>query len=179
MLTSADLSGLLNERFLRNLFPIPATNSLTVGATAPNFALPDITNGQLVRLSDLQGKPTVLAFTRIFTEKQYCPFCFPHIKELNENYRQFIDRGIEVLMIVSTDEQQSQKVVTDLGIKMPLLCDPSCRVFRSYDVGQALGAPLPAQFVLNQQGKLLYKHLFSFFSHNASVDTLIKQAVDR
>jgi peroxiredoxin len=60
-----------------------------------------------------------------------------------------------------------------LGIKIPLLSDPSCRVFRAYDVGQALGAPLPAQFVLDAQGKLRYKHLFSFLSNNASIETLL------
>ena len=63
----------------------------------------------------------------------------------------------------------------DLGLQMPLLSDPTCRVFRSYEVGQALGAPLPAQFVLDKERKLRYKHLFSFFDHNASVDTLLKQ----
>ena len=175
VLTSRDFSGLLNERFFRNFFPIPATNSLTLKETTPDFALPDITNGQLVRLSNYKGKqPVVLAFTRIFTEKQYCPLCFPHIKTLNENYEQFTSRGVEVLMITSTDEQQSQKVVNDLGLKMPFLSDPSCRLFWIYNVGQALGAPLPAQFVLDQQGKLRYKHLFSFISNNASVETLLK-----
>lgn len=175
MLTSSDFSGLLNERFFRNLFPIPATNCLILGDITPNFQLPDITNGQLVRLSNYKGKqPVILAFTRIFTEKQYCPLCFPHIKALNENYEQFTSRGVEVLMITSTDERQSQKVVNDLGLKMPLLSDPSCGVFRAYDVGQALGAPLPAQFVLDQQGKLRYKHLFSFLSNNATIETLLE-----
>lgn len=175
MLTSNDFSGLLNERFFRNFFPIPATNCLTLGDTTPDFALPDITNGRLVRLSDYKGKqPVVLAFTRIFTEKQYCPLCFPHIKALNKNYEQFTSRGVEVLMITSTDERQSQKVVTDLGLKIPLLSDPKCGVFRAYDVGQSLGAPLPAQFILDQQGKLRYKHLFSFLSNNASIETLLE-----
>ena len=176
MLTSSDFSGLLNQRFFRNFFPIPATNSLKIGETTPNFILPDITNSQLVKLANLKGKqPIILAFTRIFTEKQYCPFCFPHIKALNENYKQFTKRGVEVLMITSTDERQSQKVVTDLGLNIPLLSDPSCHVFRAYQVGQALGAPLPAQFVLDKEGKLSYKHLFSFLDHNASVETLLAQ----
>ncbi len=173
ILTSNDFSGLLNERFFRNFFPIPATNSLTVGETTPDFQLPDITNSQMVRLSSYKGKqPVILAFTRIFTEKQYCPLCFPHIKALNEHYEQFTSRGVEVLMITSTDERQSQKVVNDLGLKMPLLSDPKCYVFRAYDVGQALGAPLSAQLVLDRQGKLCYKHLFSFLSNNASIETL-------
>lgn len=176
MLTSTDFSGLLNQRFFNNFFPIPASNEFALGALTPNFELPDITNGRKVRLSDYRDKqPVVLAFTRIFTEKQYCPFCFPHIKALNERYQEFCDRYVELLLITSTDEQQSKIVVQDLGLKMPLLSDPSCKVFRAYQTGQALGAPLPAQFVLDEQGKLIYKHVFSFLDHNASVDKLLKQ----
>ncbi len=179
MLTSSDFSGLLNERFFRNFLPVPATNKLRLGVGTPDFQLPDITNGSLVKLSDYRGKqPVLLAFTRIFTEKQYCPFCFPHIKALKENYAEFKNRGIEVLMITSTDERQSQVVVRDLGLQMPLLSDPSCRVFHTYNVGQALGAPLPAQFVLDKEGKLRYWHLFSFLDTNASVDKLLEQFID-
>jgi peroxiredoxin len=174
MLTSTDFSGLFNERFARNFLPIPAENNLQLGQLTPQFQLPDITNGSLVKLSDYQNKqPVIVALTRIFTEKQYCPFCFPHIKALNESYEQFKNRGVEVLMITSTDERQSQIVVKDLSLKMPLLSDPSCKVFRNYGVGQALGAPLPGQFILDKQGKLIYKHLFSFLDHNASVETLL------
>jgi len=174
MLTSTDFRGLLNQRFFQNFLPVPANNVLKEGQITPDFELPDITNDKLMRLSNYRGdRAVILAFTRIFTEKQYCPFCFPHIKSLNENYDRFLERGIELLMITSTDEAQSQIVVKDLGLKMPLLSDPSCRVFRLYQVGQALGAPLPAQFVLNQQGILIFKHLFSFLDHNASVESLL------
>ena len=172
----SDFSGLLNKRFLDNFLPIPATNRFQLGNSTPDFKLPDITNGKSVKLSEYKGKqPVLLAFTRIFTENQYCPLCSPHIKALKDNYEQFQDRGIEVLLITSTDERQSKIVVQDLGLQMPLLSDPSCRVFRSYEVGQALGAPLPAEFVLDQDRKLRYKHLFSFFESNAAIDTLLKQ----
>lgn len=174
MLTSTDFSGLLNQRFFNNLMPIPATSPLQIGVTTPDFTLPDITNGQPLTLSDYRGKqPVILAFTRIFTEKQYCPFCFPHIKELNERYQEFCDRNVALLMITSTDDAQSKIVARDLSLKMPLLSDPSCQTFRTYETGQALGAPLPAQFVLDRQGILRYKHLFSFLDHNASVDALL------
>ncbi|MBD2388155.1 peroxiredoxin family protein [Cylindrospermum sp. FACHB-282] len=176
MLTSTDFSGLFNERFFRNFLPVPAISQLRIGVGTPDFKLPDITNSTVVKLSDYKGKqPVLLAFTRIFTEKQYCPFCFPHIKALNENYEQFKNRGIEVLLITSTDERQSQIVVRDLGLQMPLLSDPSCDVFHTYKVGQALGAPLPAQFVLDKDGKLRYRHLFSFLDHNAGIETLLEQ----
>lgn len=175
MLTSTDFSGLINERFFRNFLPIPATNTLNLGKITPDFELPDVTHKRPVSLSDYRGKqPVILAFTRIFTEKQYCPLCYPHIKAMNEHYEQFTNLGAEILMITSTDKEQSEKVVQDLGLKMPLLSDSRCFVFRNYGVGQALGAPLPAQFVLDRQGKLIFKHLFSFLDSNASVDKLIK-----
>jgi peroxiredoxin len=178
MLTSTDFSGLINPRFFRNFLPVPATSKLTVSKIAPDFVLPDITNKSVIKLSDYRGKqPVILAFTRIFTEKQYCPLCYPHIKQLNEEYERFSDRGVEVLMITSTDRQQSKKVLQDLGLKMPLLSNPDCDVFRTYGVGQALGAPLPAQFVLDKEGKLVFKHLFSFFSPNASIEKLLQLLV--
>ena len=146
----------------------------TICKRTPDFELPDITNNKLVRLSNYWGvTPVIIALTRIFTEKQYCPFCFPHILALNNNYERFLEQGVEVLMITSTDEEQSKIVVKDLSLKMPLLSDSSCQVFKNYKVGQALGAPLSGQFVLDKQGRLCYKHLFSFLDHNASVEDLL------
>ncbi len=174
MFSSSDFDGLVNQRFWQNLLPIPATNDLVKGQLPPDFVLPDITNDGMVKLSSYRGQnPVVLAFTRIFTEKQYCPFCFPHIKALNEQYEAFSRRNVTLLMITSTDARQSKVVVRDLGLKMPLLSDERCQVFRAYRTGQSLGAPLPAQFVLDRQGRLRYKHLFSFLDHNASVEQLL------
>jgi hypothetical protein len=63
MLTSTNFSGLLNERFFQNLLPVPASNVLKLGQMTPDFELPDINNGKLVRLSNYRGdKPVVLAF---------------------------------------------------------------------------------------------------------------------
>jgi peroxiredoxin len=180
MLTAASLEGLLNRRFAQNFFPIPATNQFPIGTVAPPFELLNVTTGQKVRLADYlapspqsRNNGVLLAFTRIFSENHYCPLCFPHIMELNAAYEQFVQQDIEVLMITSTDPQQSQIVLQDLGLKMPLLSDPSCRIFRRYQVGQALGAPLPAQFLVDSKGRIRFRHLFSFIEPNASVDRLL------
>ncbi|MGG6296463.1 redoxin domain-containing protein [Leptolyngbya sp. AN02str] len=123
-------------------------------------------------------QPILLCFTRIFTEKVYCPLCHPHIMALNQQYEEFVARGTEVLMITSTDLVQTQTVIQDLGLKMPVLSDPTCRTFRLYQVGQALGAPLPAQFLIDSAGRMRFRHLFSFLEPNASVERLLV-AVDR
>jgi peroxiredoxin len=166
--------GLLNRRFFDNLLPIPAENELELGSIAPEIQIQDIRTDRQVKLSDYRGaRPVILYFTRIFTERQYCPFCYPHIQAINARYQEFVDRGIEVLMLVSTDARQTQIVVRDLGLQMPVLSDPSCARFRRYHVGQALGAPLPAQFVVDRDGRIIFKHLFSFLHHNADIDTLL------
>ncbi|XFA73633.1 peroxiredoxin family protein [Thermosynechococcaceae cyanobacterium Okahandja] len=177
-LTSNNFSGLLNERFWQNAWPVPARNSLNRGDAVPDGELPAVGLANPVRLSAVwQEQPLLLVFTRIFTEHQYCPLCYPHLKELNENYEAFQSKGVAVLVVTSTDLQQSEKVAADLGLKMPLLVDPQCTLFRKYRTGQALGAPLPAQFLIDQQGRLCYKHLFSFFEANAPISRLL-QAVD-
>ena len=175
MAISTNFNGLFNQRFLNNFLPRPASNNLVLGERTPNFMLPNIQNNTEVKLSDYwEQKPVLLYFTRIFTENQYCPLCYPHIQELNENYESFLEAGVEVVMITSTDIQQSKLVVRDLGLKMPLVSDSSCQAFHDYNLGQALGAPLPGQFLLNKQGNLCYKHLFSFLSSNASVEKLLQ-----
>jgi peroxiredoxin len=175
MLINTKLQGLINQRFWNNLLPIPATNELELGSIAPEIQIHDVRNDRQIKLSDYRGDRSILLyFTRIFTEQQYCPFCYPHIKAINERYQEFLDRGMEVLMISSTDKTQSQIVVRDLDLQMPFLSDPSCARFRRYGVGQALGAPLPAQFILDKDGKIIFKHLFSFLHHHAEIDTLLK-----
>lgn len=171
-LTSRDFSGLINRRFFDNFLPFPAHCRFQLGQTLPEFTLLDTQNSQHP-LSQYRGKPVVLAFTRIFTEKQYCPLCYPHILALIEAHQQFVGLGAVLLLITSTDSSQSQIVQQDLSLPMPLLVDPSCKTFRQYGTGQALGAPLPAQFVLDAQGKLRFQHLFSFAHPNASPERLL------
>ncbi|WP_072620841.1 peroxiredoxin family protein [Spirulina major] len=167
------LQGLFNARFLKNLLPIPATNRLERSQRVPNFLLPDVANRTTVKLSDFVGKhPVLLDFTRIFTENHYCPLCYPHLVALNEQYETFAAQGIAVLLVTSTDTRQSQRVVQDLGLKLPVLSNPSCDVFRLFQTGQALGAPLPAQFVIDLEGRLQAKHLFSFLEPNAPIAQL-------
>lgn len=171
-LTSNDFRGLINRRFFNNFLPVPAHCRFSL-----NEPLPDITltaaDGSSHQLSGYRGKPVVLAFTRIFTEQQYCPFCYPHILALAEAYKQFVGLGATLLLITSTDMAQSKIVKKDLALEMPLLVDPSCQSFRQYGTGQALGAPLPAQFVLDTEGKLRFQHLFSFAHTNATPERLL------
>jgi peroxiredoxin len=171
-LTSKDFRGLLNRRFFDNFWPLPAICRFQLGQALPDFTLPAV-DGTSHQLSSYRGRPIVLAFTRIFTAKQYCPLCYPHILALNDAYSQFVGLGAITFMITSTDLAQSKIVQRDLALNMPLLIDPDCSVFRQYGTGQALGAPLPAQFVIDSEGRLRFQHLFSFAHANVTPERLL------
>lgn len=173
-ISSDSQSKLLSERFWRNFLPVPAANRLKLGDRAPDFTLTEVSNRQPYRLSQHWGeRPTVLAFTRIFTERHYCPICFPHLVALNEAADKFRAAGAQLLLITSTNFSQSQTVRADLNLQAPLLCDPSCQVFRQYGTGQALGAPLSAQFILDKYGRIQFWHYFSFLVPNADPRELL------
>jgi peroxiredoxin len=169
------ITGLLNRRFINNLLPIPARNDLDWGTLAPEIQSVDVRSDRQIKLSTYRHQqPVLIYFTRMFSETQYCPLCYPHTIELNRRYREFVDRGIEILLITSLDRQQSQIVSRDLNLQMPVISDPSCGRFRRYGTGQALGAPLPAQFGVNLAGRIFFKHFFSVLDYHAEVDALLR-----
>jgi peroxiredoxin len=174
MVAYAQPSPLLSRRFWQNFLPVPPVNQLQLGDRAPDFCLTRVQNHQPQRLSQYWGdRPIVLAFTRIFTERHYCPLCFPHVVALQEAYALIQAAGAELLLVTSTDLAQSQVVLNELGLTMPFLCDPHCQVFQQYHTGQALGAPLPAQFVLDRYGRIRFWHQFSFLQPNAEPNRLL------
>ena len=147
---------------------------MQLGDRAPDFTLTEVSTRQPYRLSQHWGeRPTVIAFTRIFTERHYCPICFPHLIALNDAAEKFQAAGAQLLLITSTPLAPSQIIRTDLMLQAPLLCDPSCQVFRQYGTGQALGAPLSAQFVLDKYGRIRFWHRFSFLVPNAEPRQLL------
>ena len=169
-------TGLFNRRFASNFIPLPPGQVPAVGSIAPDFSLPIVGGGDKIQLSDYRVKqPVVLAFTRIFTEKLFCPYCYPHIQDLKGRYQDLKDKGAELLMIASTDPVQSQQIVDQLSLPYPFLYDPDCTIFRRYGVGQALGAPLPAQFIVDSLGQITFRHLFSFTDGNAETDKILRE----
>ena len=171
-LTSTDFRGVLSRRFFDNFVPVPARCRFQLGQVVPDMVLSG-TDGQPYRLFENRGKPVVLVFARIFTEKQYCPFCYPHILAVRKAYAQFVTLGADLLLISSTPVVKSKLIQQDLSLPMPVLSDASCKSFRQYGTGQALGAPLPAQFVVDAEGKLRFQHLFSFAHTHATPARLL------
>jgi len=100
-----------------------------VGTPAPGFKLPD-TDGRVVALADLRGKPVVLAF--------FASWCHPCEEELPvlEQITREHGGALRVVAINFRDlSSDSVDFVHRLGITYPaLLDDPSAPVARRYGV---------------------------------------------
>ena len=65
---------------------------------------------------------------------------------MRDRYAEFQTKGVEVVVVSTTDVATSKLIAEDLALPYPLLSDPEWVVFRGYGTGAALGVPLPAQF---------------------------------
>jgi peroxiredoxin len=126
-----------------------------VGDLAPDFELPD-QSGNKVRLSNYLGKRVLLVFTRIFTDKIFCPLCFPHLNNLKKDYEDFKAKDVEVLVINSTPLDMTKTIAEEQGYPFPLLSDEHWEIYQLFGLGAAIGAPLPGQFLIDRDGKVLF-----------------------
>jgi peroxiredoxin len=156
---------------------------LPVGAKAPEFALPDA-SGRLVRSSDLLALgPLVIDFFR----GRWCPYCMTELEAWRDLYPVVRESGALLVSISPQTVRQSDFTASQHGLPFPLLHDSHCDVaqqfgltykvppfhqnyFRSILVNvpfvngdESWLLPLPATYVLGQDGTVLYAEAYADF----------------
>lgn len=114
------------------------------GFPAPDFTLPSL-QGDEVTLSALRGQVVII---NLWTS--WCPPCREEMPAIEQIYGQYRDRGLEVLAVNSTfqdDESAAATFVKELGLTFPVLLDRDGAVSRRYQL-QAL----PTTFFVNRRG---------------------------
>jgi len=87
------------------------------------------------------------------------PVCTKQLKEYGENIEAFKKRGIQIFGIsISTNESQ-KKFHEKLSLPFSLLADYDTRITTKYGVMSFTGHPKRALFLLDEEGKVLYKHV--------------------
>ena len=114
--------------------PVPASaeqavgGALGVGATAPDFALPDI-DGGTVRLYDLLAQgPVVLTFYR----GAWCPYCNTSLQGFQAELGDIMDAGGYLVAVSPQAEIGSQEMAEANALSFPVLSDADNRVSRAY-----------------------------------------------
>ena len=156
---------------------------LSVGSTAPGFALPDI-SGRIVRSSDLLALgPLIVNFFR----GRWCPYCVTELEAWRDLYPALRERGALMVAISPQTQRQSDFTTTQHAIPFPLLQDAGAtlaarfglvwtvpdylqRYYRSILVNipfvngdESWKLPLPATYLVGQDGKILYAEAHADF----------------
>jgi peroxiredoxin len=174
----------IGERSIEELFASNIEQRiLPVGATAPDFALPDF-SGKLVRSSDLLALgPLIVNFFR----GRWCPYCVTELESWRDLYPALRERGALVVGISPQTQRQSDFTASQHSIPFPILTDQGSAVaaqfglvwslpdyLRSYYLGILVNIPfingdenwklpLPATYVLGPGGKVLYAEAHADF----------------
>jgi peroxiredoxin len=145
-----------------------------VGDEMPPFVLPDDT-GRVVSLADLLAKgPAVVTFHR----GHWCPFCRISIRTLALAQEQIAARGASMAAIVPDRRQFAIEMKNESGVRFPILTDMDNgyamslnlaiwvgaemkdymtkigRILPDYQGNDSWTLPIPATFVVGQNGRI-------------------------
>lgn len=121
-----------------------------VGSLAPDFELVNVYTGEVVKLSDLRGKPVWINFWAT-----WCPPCKQEMPEMQTLYEKHAAQGLE---IVGVDVQESaadvEKFTTEGGFKWTFVLDEEGAVTDRY-----LVSGLPSHFFVDRDGVIQAIHV--------------------
>jgi peroxiredoxin len=154
---------------------------LPVGATAPGFALQDA-RGKTVRSADLLSLgPLIVKFFR----GRWCPYCMTELEAWQALYPQIRERGALLVAISPQLVRQNDFTVQRHGLSFPVLTDVGAALATQFGIAytvpeplrlhyrsilinipfingdQSWRLPLPATFVVKQDGTLAFAEAFA------------------
>jgi peroxiredoxin len=144
---------------------------LAAGTAAPDFALPSAPD-RVLRLSELRGKPVVLAFY----PADWSPVCGDQMALYNEMHEEFAEFGAQLLGVSVDGKWCHAAFAKDRKLRFPLLSDfePKGAISRAYGAYRANeGVSERALFVLDADGVIRWSYL-SPVSVNPGADGILK-----
>ncbi len=129
---------------------------LEAGMNAPDFALSD-KKGNMVRLSDFQGKRVVL----YFYPKDNTPGCTRQACAFAGAYGEFVKKGVEVIGISRDSAASHLKFAEKYSLPFIILSDPELSAIKAYGVwqekklyGKVSMGVVRTTFIISPDGKI-------------------------
>lgn len=136
------------------------------GFLAPDFTL-DLIDGGQVTLSEERGKVVIVNLWA-----SWCPPCRAEMPALEEVYLANRDRGLEILAVNTTFQDQESAAIDfieDFGPNFPILMDRSGEVSRQY-----LLRAMPSTFFIDQEG-IIRKVIIGGPMSEATLQTAVEE----
>lgn len=170
-------------------------NSISIDEIFPDFSLYN-TNNRLVKLKELlQYGNVVVAFFR----GNWCPYCNLELKALQDNLKQIIDRKVTLVAVSPQATHYSKELQNTHRLDFELLMDKDNILAKQLGISFKLQdyvvpiydnleiqlseynsndnneLPIPAVFVINQDGRITYKYTDTNYMNRINIQELIDQ----
>jgi len=171
-----------------------AQTGLKKGDQAPQFSAKDNTGKQLELKALLKSHRAVVLF---FYRGQWCPYCNKQIKELQDSLQLLTTRGAYVVGVTPETGENINKTIDKTHASFSIIQDKSYSIMKAYDVNynvneQTLAQlnkygvdleknngnrdhvlPVPATYVIDRSGKIIYVHFDKDYTKRASVRAVL------
>jgi peroxiredoxin len=166
-----------------------APKGVAVQAQAPDFTARD-QNGATINLKDQLKKGSVVL---VFYRGQWCPHCNKQLSKLEDSLQLIKAKGASLIAVTPELPENINKTIAKTKASYPILFDEGLKIMKSYDVVFAVdnttiekykkygidfnvtnganGAnlPVPAIFVINKEGAVVFRHFDQDYRKRASV----------
>lgn len=150
--------------------------SLAVGATVPNFTLPDATGQEVELASLLENGPVILSFYR----GGWCPYCNMELRGLQQALPQIRELGATLVAVSPETPDNSLTTAEKNDLSFPVLSDAGNAIARefglvftvpedlrpiyatlgldipAYNGDDTFELPVPATYVIEPSGRVAY-----------------------
>lgn len=171
-----------------------SSKGLNVPGVAPNFMAKDQA-GNSVQLSELIKKGPVVV---VFYRGQWCPYCNRQLKRLEDSLNLLKEKGAMLVAVTPEKPENIKKTIVKTKASYPILYDEGLKIMKMYEVAynvdtatiqrykkfgidfnEANGSngailPVPAVYIINKEGKLVYKFFDADYTKRPSVKELME-----
>jgi peroxiredoxin len=171
-----------------------AQSGLKNGAVAPEFSAKDNAGKTLDLKSLLKSHKTVVLF---FYRGQWCPYCNKHIKQLQDSLQLLTSKGAYVVGVTPETGENINKTIDKTHASFSIIQDEDYKIMKAYDVNYTVNdetlsqlkkygidleknngntdrvLPVPATYVIDHSGKIIYVHFDKDYTKRPSVSTIL------
>jgi peroxiredoxin len=166
---------------------------LNVNDKAPVFTA----KNQAGKTINLEEQLKSGAVVLIFYRGQWCPYCNKQLKRLEDSLSLITAKGATLIAVTPEKQENISKTIEKTKATFPILFDDGLKIMKRYDVAYKVddktvekykgygidfnetngtnGAslPVPAVYVINKEGVIVYKYFDVDYRNRASVQDIL------
>jgi peroxiredoxin len=171
-----------------------AQTGLKTGDKAPGFIATDNSGKSIALKSMLKSHKAVVLF---FYRGQWCPYCNKQIKQLQDSLQLLTEKGAYIIGVTPETSENINKTIDKTHASFSIIQDKGYKIMKAYQVNYIVDPvmfgklksygvdleknngntdhvlPVPATYVIDSSGKIIYVHFDRDYTKRASVRSIL------